>query len=141
MSIESTTARDTVRVLNKHLLNPAVLRLAGRKHFYASALQHTGRRSGKQYVTPVAATRVTDGFVVPLPYGDRTDWLRNLMTEPDGSLQFQGETYQISSPTVVDAATALAELPPNRRQLVKRFGIRKFAHLNAVRAGGDDERG
>lgn len=134
MSIEKTAARDTVRVFNKHVLNPAVLRLAGRKHFYASAIQHTGRRSGRHYVTPVAATRVTDGFLVPLPYGAHTDWLRNLMAEPQSSLRFQGETFTVSSPTVIDAAAAKAELPPNRRRVMERFGIAKFLHLNVAQA-------
>ena len=44
---------DTVRVFNKHLLNPAMLLVAGRKHWYAGVIEHTGRRSGKNYATPV----------------------------------------------------------------------------------------
>lgn len=136
MSIEKTAARDTVRVFNKHILNPAVLRLAGRKHFYASAIRHSGRRSGRHYVTPVAATRVADGFVVPLPYGAHTDWLRNLMAEGHGSLRFQGETFNVSSPTVISAATATAELPPSRRRVMKPFGFHEFVHLNVTQAAG-----
>ncbi|HUH69305.1 MAG TPA: nitroreductase, partial [Mycobacterium sp.] len=56
-----------------------MLRLAGRKHWYASAIRHAGRRSGKQYATPVVADRVADGFVIPLPYGTRVDWLQNVL--------------------------------------------------------------
>lgn len=136
MSTAKTTARDTVRVFNKHILNPAMLRLAGGKYFYASALRHTGRRSGRQYVTPVSATRVVDGFVVPLPYGAHTDWLRNLMAEPNGTLRFHGQTFTVTSPTVISAATAVAELPPNRRWIMKRLGIHQFAHLNVTEAAG-----
>jgi len=135
MSIEKTATRDAVRVFNKHILNPAVLRLAGRKHFYASAIQHTGRRSGTHYVTPVAANRVTDGFVVPLPYGTHTDWLQNLKADSNGSIRFHGETFPVTSPTVIDAATATAELPPNRRRILKRLGIKKFVHLNPAGPG------
>ena len=69
--------RDAVRTFNKHVLNPAMLLLAGREHWYAAALQHTGRRSGKTYTTPVVADRVVDGVIVPLPYGTGVDWLRN----------------------------------------------------------------
>jgi len=136
MSIEKTAALDTVRVFNKHVLNPLVLRLAGREHFYASAIRHTGRRSGKHYVTPVVATRVADGFIVPLPYGTHTDWLRNMGAQHGGSLQFHGETFAVTSPTVIDAATATAELPPSRRRILKRLGIQNFVHLNPAERDG-----
>lgn len=137
MSIEKTAARDSVRVFNKHLLNPAVLRLAGRKHFYASAIHHTGRRSGRSYVTPVTAFRVTDGFVIPLPYGTHTDWLRNLLVEQHGSIRFHGETFPISSPVVVASATASAELPPRQRKIMRTLGFHDFVHLNTTERGDD----
>ncbi|OPX11924.1 nitroreductase family deazaflavin-dependent oxidoreductase [Mycobacterium sp. AT1] len=137
MSIEKSAARDSVRVFNKHLLNPAVLRLAGSKHFYASAIHHTGRRSGRPYVTPVTAFRVTDGFVVPLPYGTHTDWLRNLQVEQHGSIRFHGETFPISSPVVVASATASAELPPHQRKIMRRLGFHDFVHLNTAERGDD----
>lgn len=139
MSVEKTAVRDTVRVFNKHLLNPAILHLSGGKHFYASTIGHTGRNSGRRYRTPVAATRVADGFVIPLPYGAHTDWVCNLMAESGGSLQSGGEAFQITSPTVVDAATALAEMPPGRRRFAKRLGVRKFLHVNASPVSGGDD--
>jgi hypothetical protein len=38
------------------MLNPLILGLAGRRHFrMAGELRHLGRRSGRQYVTPVGA--------------------------------------------------------------------------------------
>ncbi|CAN5749563.1 nitroreductase family deazaflavin-dependent oxidoreductase [soil metagenome] len=135
MSLEKTAGRDAVRVFNKHVLNPAMLRLAGGRHFYASTILHTGRRSGKHYVTPVVAIRVTDGFVVPLPYGTRTDWLQNVEAAGESSLRFHGETFAVTAPTVIDAATATAELPPQRRKLYKRLGVQKFVHLNPAESG------
>jgi hypothetical protein len=42
-----TSVRDAVRVFNKHVLNPAMMQLAGRKYWYAAVIRHTGRRSGK----------------------------------------------------------------------------------------------
>ena len=59
--------RDKIRVLNKRLLNPAMMNLAGRRHWYAAVIRHTGRRSGKEYTTPVVAEPVAgDTFVIPL---------------------------------------------------------------------------
>ena len=63
------TLRDAVRVSNRYVLDPVMLRLAGRKHWYAAAITNTGRRSGKTYTTPVVAERVEDGFVVRVADG------------------------------------------------------------------------
>ena len=68
-----TPLKKAVRVFNKHLLNPAMLHLAGRKHWYAAVIRHTGRRSGSHYATPVVADGVADGFILPLPYGTGVD--------------------------------------------------------------------
>ena len=38
---------DRVRVFNKHVLNPVMKLVAGRKYWYAGVIEHTGRRSGK----------------------------------------------------------------------------------------------
>ena len=130
MSTEKTAPRDLVRVFNKHVLNPVMLMAAGRGGFYASVINHTGRRTGKHYRTPVVADRVVDGFVVPLPYGEHVDWLQNLQAQGSGTMRYAGRTYTVQMPTVVVAATAEAELPPNRRRVFKRFGIKSFVHLN-----------
>jgi deazaflavin-dependent oxidoreductase (nitroreductase family) len=137
MSIEKSSARDAVRKFNKHVLNPAMLHLAGSTHFYASTIAHPGRRTGKHYLTPVVAVPVADGFVVPLPYGSHTDWLRNLQKASTGTLRCHGATYAVTSPTVIDAVTANAKLPPSRRRVFQRFGIREFLHLNLLAAVGD----
>lgn len=135
MSVEKTAARDVIRVFNKHVLNPVMLVAAGRGRFYASVIDHTGRRSGRHYRTPVVADRVIDGFVVPLPYGDRVDWLQNLQAHGSGTLRHAGRTYAVRMPTVVDAATAEAELPPRRRRAFERFGVKSFVHLNLATDG------
>jgi hypothetical protein len=52
--------RDIVRELNKHVGNPAMMPMSGRKHYYASVIEHTGRRSGKHYATTVVTDRTAD---------------------------------------------------------------------------------
>src|SRR5215218_6462770 len=66
--IQARPVVNAVRTFNKHVFNPAMVRLAGRRHWYAAAIRHKGRRSGKEYATPVVAELVEDGFIVPLPY-------------------------------------------------------------------------
>ena len=89
---------NAVRISNKYLLNPLMKRLAGRRHWYAAAVRHTGRRSGKQYVTPVVADRVPDGFVIPLPYGTRVDWLQNVLAAGRAAVWAEGQSYDVVQP-------------------------------------------
>jgi hypothetical protein len=70
---------DAVRAFNKHVTNSPMLKLAGRRHWYATVIRHTGRRSGQEYATPVWAQPTSDGFFIPLPYGEDVDGLKNVL--------------------------------------------------------------
>ena len=69
---------DAVRIF-KRILNPVMVASA-RHHWYAAVLRTEGRRSGKEYATPVTAEPTEDGFVIPLSYGEGVDWLKNVRT-------------------------------------------------------------
>ncbi|OCB33377.1 nitroreductase [Mycobacterium malmoense] len=118
-----------IRLHNKYLLNPLMLRLAGRKHWYASTVRHTGRRSGKEYTTPVVADRTADGFVVPLPYGTRVDWLQNVLAAGRATISSRGESYQVAQPEVIDAATALPMLSAEHKRTFARLGIEHYLEV------------
>lgn len=65
---------------------------------------HTGRRSGKSYRTPVLGF-VGDGcFVVPILYGEQTDWVRNLLAANGGALHRAGRRYELRDPQIVPAS-------------------------------------
>ena len=125
----SRSAKDVVRQFNKHLLNPVMLLLAGRKHWYASAIEHVGRRSGRRYTTPVIAGRTPDGFVVPLPYGTEVDWLRNVLAAGTATLRSQGVTYEVTEPRIVDADAAFTQVSPAYAQAWCRFGSTSYLML------------
>jgi deazaflavin-dependent oxidoreductase (nitroreductase family) len=130
MSNDTTTPfKNAVRVFNKHVLNPVMMNLAGRKHWYAAVIRHTGRRSGKSYTTPVVADRVADGFILPLPYGARVDWLRNVLAAGRATVTVGGETFDVIAPEIIDAATAMPQLSPRRRHALQRYGIDKFVKV------------
>ena len=118
--------RDAVRSFNKHVLNPAMLHFAGQKHFYAGVIRHTGRRSGRSYATPAVIDRVTDGFILPLPYGTKVDWLRNVMAAGKAIVTVGAETFDVVEPEIIDAAAALPQLSERRRRAFARFGIGNF---------------
>ncbi|MFY9920527.1 MAG: nitroreductase/quinone reductase family protein [Mycobacterium sp.] len=128
-----TPVMDAVRTFNKYVLNPAMLHLAGRKHWYAAVIRHTGRRSGKNYATPVVADRVTDGFIVPLPYGTGVDWLRNVLAAGRAAITVDGRTDDVVEPEIIDAATAAPQLSARRRRAFQRFHIDNYLKVKLAK--------
>ena len=122
---------DRVRVFNKRVLNPLMMRMAGRKYWYASVIEHTGRRSGKEYSTPVAAERVPDGFIVPLPYGVDVDWLRNVLAAGRATIRSHGRTYRVVAPRIISAESAAPQLRPERRRTYDLFGVKNFLSVKS----------
>lgn len=135
MRTESSSAKDAVRTFNKHVLNPVMLLLAGRKHWYAAAIRHTGRTTGRRRTTPVVADRVADGFITPLPYGTAVDWLRNVQAAGQATIVVGGRSFPVVNPQIIDASTAAAELSPRRRRTFERFGIERFVKFTVAPDG------
>ena len=121
-----TPFRTLIRTSNKYLLNPLMLRLAGKRYWYVSVIEHTGRRSGRRYSTPVVADRVGGYFVIPLPYGTSVDWVRNVLTAGEADLVSKGQTYHVVAPELIDSTQALPELPRERRRTFERISIGHF---------------
>ena len=69
--------RVLVRPLTK-ILNPLMVRLAGRRFFPMAQIHHVGRRSGKAYVTPTSAHLRGDMLLIALTFGNQSDWSRNV---------------------------------------------------------------
>jgi len=111
---------DTLRHFNRGVFNPAMMHLAGHRHFYASVLHHKGRRSGKEYATPLGVAPIDGGFVIALAYGEDVDWLKNVLAEGGARIQIKGETYVVIEPEVRDISAVLGLLPVAWR-VVMRF--------------------
>jgi deazaflavin-dependent oxidoreductase (nitroreductase family) len=77
-----------------------------------AVILHRGRRSGRAYRTPVLAFRQDRTLIVPVLYGEESDWLRNLRAASGGLIVRAGRTYELSRPHVVetDAAAELSRL-------------------------------
>jgi hypothetical protein len=81
------------------------------------------------YVTPLIAQRVDDGFVIPLTYGDRADWVKNVIADGRAQIRHQGIVYAVDNPVMLNEQTALPMLSPFLRVPVRWFGMKRFLHL------------
>jgi deazaflavin-dependent oxidoreductase (nitroreductase family) len=112
-------------------INPVVRPIAGARLLPLYALLgHTGRRSGTVYETPVVALPTADGFLIPLPFGDRTQWARNLVAAGDGTLRRSGRDWRITGPEVVEFSEVRDHFNPVLRFLVSRIGVRQFVRVH-----------
>ncbi|GAA1851369.1 nitroreductase family deazaflavin-dependent oxidoreductase [Actinomadura bangladeshensis] len=69
-----------------------------------AVIVHRGRRTGREYRTPVTAFRSGGRLIVGLPYGRDTDWVRNLLAEGRGGVERLGRLHRIAGPHVLTGA-------------------------------------
>ena len=113
---------------------PVANRFAGRRWFPLWViLRHTGRTSGTPYATTVVALPTPDGFMIPLPFGDATQWAKNLFAAGGGSLRSHGREYGIVEPRIVDGEVAAAHLPLPFRFMAGRLGLRQYVMVRIAR--------
>ena len=92
--------------------NTIVLLVAGRRFSPWVVLEHSGRRSGRVYRTPLATFPFGDGFVFMLPYGTGVDWCRNVMASGHAVLTRKGKSLPLDRPEIIPVGeTVLAALP------------------------------
>jgi deazaflavin-dependent oxidoreductase (nitroreductase family) len=65
-------------------------------------LTHEGRKTGKQYRTPVNIFRFSDGFLIALTYGRDSGWVKNILAASSCQLETQGVHYHLIAPVVVN---------------------------------------
>jgi deazaflavin-dependent oxidoreductase (nitroreductase family) len=126
---------DRVRRFARDVGNPQLLKTAGKAGAKASIIRHTGRTSGRQYETPVTAMVTADGFVIALPYGRNTDWLKNVLAQGSATMVHDGTGYRVDQPQVVPSASAAADFSPTERRTLRWFGVDECLRLR--RAGPD----
>jgi len=126
---------DVVRQATKRVLNPVMLRLAGRRHWYAARVEHVGRRSGRPYATPVVAVPVEGGFAIPLPYGDGVDWLRNVLAAGEATVVLDGVRHRVTQPVVVPSGAVLAQVPPDWGTRTRIYRIRHWLRVSEASLG------
>lgn len=104
-------------------MRPLAMRSAGQEGSGTSVVRHVGRRSGWAYETPVIAARHDDHFLIALPYGKRTDWLKNVLGNGSASIVTSGHAYEIDQPEVVPMTEATAYFRPREQRMHRQFHV------------------
>jgi deazaflavin-dependent oxidoreductase (nitroreductase family) len=110
--------------------NPLVLSFAGTRLMpLYGVLRHRGRRSGKLFRTPVVVRPTIHGFIVPMPWGERTDWYRNVRAAGECVIRWKGREYPLIQPEVISAAEAEASFGAKQAAMMTRLGISRCLQL------------
>lgn len=106
-----------------HATRPIAMRTAGTAGSDTSVVRHTGRTSGRSYETPVVAVQHDDGFLIALPYAERTDWVKNVLATGRATIVAQGQTYEVDQPRIVPMTEATEHFGPKEQKLHRRFHV------------------
>lgn len=121
-----------MRRVNRVFTNPLMLTFAWLVPPLA-VVHHRGRKTGKEYKTPVVAFRTDKGFVIPLTYGRDVDWAQNLLKARRGTVEQFGIQYELVNPRIVDRDEAYRWLPPIVRSALYAADLPGFVLLDFPR--------
>ena len=128
---------DAKRHRNKRFANKMVTRVgrAGRPHSIFAVIEHTGRRSGRRYTTPVRVVEQPGGFIVPLTYGPNTTWYVNLRAGA-AQLHWQGRTIPVGNPSIVPTRLVVHRFPLPSRFLLWLDGTERCVEIQDLASPG-----
>ena len=111
-----------LRQLTK-VTRPLALRSAGKQGSSTSVVRHVGRKTGRSYETPVVAVEHEGTVYIALPYGERTDWLKNVLATGSATIVSGGDRYDVDQPEVIPMAEATGFFGAKEQRLHRRFGV------------------
>ncbi len=85
-------ARFNLYVTNR-LLGPLASRMPG-----MGVVIHVGRKTHRQYRTPVLVFRRDNQLIIALSYGRDSRWVHNVLAQDDCELETEGRTVGLSHP-------------------------------------------
>jgi deazaflavin-dependent oxidoreductase (nitroreductase family) len=105
--------------------------MAGHRWFRLwGVLHHVGRTSGREYEVPIVARRTSTGFVIPLPFGERTQWVKNVIARGGCTIRWNGADYRLTDPRVLDIAEVQDAFSGVQRWVIPRVGLRRALVLH-----------
>lgn len=122
MSIQRRLARFN-QVFANRVVGGLIWRLPG-----FGALHHRGRTSGRSYRTPVKLFHRGDAYVISLPYGSDSDWVKNVLAAGGCELSTRGKRVRLTQPEVYVAEVEPA-VPAPIRAVLRRVKATQYLAL------------
>jgi deazaflavin-dependent oxidoreductase (nitroreductase family) len=112
---------------NRAAANPLIGRIVTATPGFGAVI-HRGRRSGREYRTPVMVFRDGGRYVIALPYGSDSDWVRNTLAAGGCDLLTHGRRIRMVEPAVY-TDDERAGVPALVRQALRLAGANEFMSL------------
>jgi deazaflavin-dependent oxidoreductase (nitroreductase family) len=116
---------------NRYVTNPILRMSAGRAPGMA-ILEHAGRKSGKQYRTPLNVFPTEGGVAILLTYGPNRDWLKNIVSAGGGRMRRHGKTIEFTDPQVMPKSQAAPLIKGPWRPIFARLPFEQAVLLKRV---------
>jgi deazaflavin-dependent oxidoreductase (nitroreductase family) len=65
-------------------------------------LEHTGRKTGRQYATPLQYERIDGNYCLGAARGSNADWFRNVQADPRVRVSVGRRTFEAIAEAVID---------------------------------------
>src|SRR5579862_6484400 len=117
---------DRMRYVAKNVINRLTSRNAGALKSPFAIMHHVGRRSGKEFTTPIMVSPQGEDFVLALTYGPKVDWYRNLQANGKGALTWHGQTYTIDSVEPLDREIGIRAHHLHERVILRLLNVQDF---------------
>jgi deazaflavin-dependent oxidoreductase (nitroreductase family) len=111
------------RSVTNHILGPLAPHVPG-----MGVVIHRGRKTGRQYRTPVLVFRRGDRYVIALTYGPETDWVKNVLAAGGCTLETRGRTVTLTQPRLFHDEQRRA-MPPVIRHMLAVGHVFDFLEL------------
>ena len=89
---------------------------------------HTGRRSRRQYRTPVNVFAASGGYVIALTYGADSDWVKNVLAAGGCDLVRRGRLAHLTAPEIFHDESR-RHVPRVVLAMLRLLGVADFMRL------------
>ena len=63
-------------------------------------IYHQGRKSGREYATPLCVSHCDEGFIIGAYWGPTADWFLNLQATPQARVRYKGEYHSVEAEVI-----------------------------------------
>jgi deazaflavin-dependent oxidoreductase (nitroreductase family) len=129
-AIVARTRITFLRDFTRRFGNPITRPVAGSLPWFC-IVRYRGRKSGRQYRTPMNVFRHGEAWVFALTYGSEVQWVRNVLAAGRCEVESRGRVVQLARPEVV-VDTSRRLVPPLARFFLGLIGANEFLTMRAA---------